>query len=222
MKRLVTALMMILLSCSSIAAEEYDISGLWYIKGTGFAEKSFVRISMELIGDMTLTTSKVSELSGDIINVLSEDAETLISRDNLDEKLNALTGYEINLKINAMTNAGFDIRAWSDHLPNYIRIPIIFPELRPTLSKPFTLPAVSKDGLSYQVTFTSTTSGKVRIRGYVDFDVVGSTEINSDCEIWKSGTPEPGTDEETKSGCNSGIGILAAILSLGVCMIVRH
>ena len=224
MKRIIHAVMILLMSCVMAYATEYDLGGLWNIYGTGFAEKSFVRISMELFGRMTLTTCRISDLSADVVNVISDDTITLISRDKVDENLRALTGYEIDLRIEALANTGININAWEDHLPDGIRIPVVFPAREPSAEFPFVLPAVSADGMRYQVVFTSLKSGKVRINGYVDFDIVGSTEINSDCALWKEGTEMPALESETKSGCNSGAGFLAvmAMIIAGVRKFVRH
>lgn len=212
MKRIIHAVIILLMSCSMIHAQEYDLGGFWNIYGTGFAEKSFVRVSMELFGRMTLTTSRVSDLAVDVVNVLSNDQMTLISRDKVDGNLRALTGYEIDLRIEALANTGINIKAWENHLPNRIRIPVIFPTRIPTENFPYELPSVSSEGMKYVVTFTSLESGKVRITGYADFDVVGSTEINSDCALWKEGTTQPSLASETSSGCNSGAGIIALMV----------
>lgn len=220
MKRCLVFVMIVMMS---VVAEGYDISGEWNIYGTGFVEKSFVRISLELRGEMYLTTNEVYRLSHDIINVLSNDASTLISRDKVNEYSDCLTGYDINLRLYAFDNTGLDIKIWDDNLPNGIRIPVVFPDFEPTVNNPFVLPAVTHNGISYQVAFTSESSGKVRIRGYFDTDYVGGIEINSDCAVWKNGTSRPVTDSNTSSGCDSGIGIFALMILLaGVRKFVRN
>lgn len=215
--------LLFLLIMAAVRAEGYDVSGTWNIYGTGFVEKSFVRISLELRGEMYLTTHEVLELSHDITNVISNDTSTVISRDKVNEYSDCLTGYDIDLRLYAFDKAGFDVKIWEDKLPNGIRIPIVFPDFTPTVNNPFVLPAVTHNGISYQVMFTSETSGKVRIRGYFDTDYVGGIELNSDCAIWKYGTSRPVTDSETSSGCYSGTGIFALMILLaGVKNFVRN
>ena len=205
----------IVLCCSSLRAEDYDIAGLWNIYGTGFVEKSFVRVSLELTGDMTLTTATSEEISNDIIS------RDLVSKDLLNKNTRFLTAYDINLKISATE---LEIEAWDDHIPNGIRVPVPLPEMRPTNNDPYVVPiSLEHEGLNYQVTLTSTESGKVRITGFVEMDVIGEVEINSDCALWKSGTQRPSLEEETSSGCNSGFGALMITLLAGVVMkIVRN
>ncbi|MBQ7543762.1 MAG: hypothetical protein IJT02_02355 [Synergistaceae bacterium] len=219
-RKILLAAAAVMLLCSSSIAEDYDISGGWNLAGTGFVEKEFLRVSLELEGDMHLTTSTTQEVldnaaSRDLVRQEYPDSPDILSGD-----LKFLTAYEIDLKITATE---LDIKAWSDHLPNYIRIPVPLPEMRPSNSHPYELPVYAyNDGLTYRVTLTSTTSGKVRITGYVDLDVVGKTELNSDCTVWKYGTQRPTLEEETDSGCNSGFGALMMLLLLaGVRGIVR-
>ena len=209
MRKILLACLVLLLCSASVCGEEYDISGYWNIKGQGFAEKSFVRVSLSLTGILQLKTSTAQEVARDFTgyDVASVDARFL-------------TSYDIYLRIDA---TGIDIKAWEDNIPNGINIPVPLPEMRPTLNDPYTLPiSVSSEGLTYSVTLTSTESGKVRITGYVDLDTIGSTEINSDCALWKFGTPMPEFESETSSGCSSGFGAwVIALVLLGVCKNVR-
>lgn len=209
MRKILLACFVLLLCSASVCGEEYDISGFWNIKGQGFAEKSFVRVSLSLTGVMQLKTSTAQEVAQ---NFLGYDA------DNIDAKF--LTSYDIYLRIDA---TGLDIKAWEDNIPNGIEIPVPLPEMRPTVNQPYTLPvSVTSEGLTYSVTLTSIESGKVRITGYVDLDTIGSTEINSECALWKFGTPMPQLESETSSGCNSGFGAwVIALLLLGVRKNVR-
>lgn len=214
MRKILLACAIIVLLCQSVIAEDYDVAGLWLIEGSGFVEKSFVRISLELDGDMNLTTATTQEIKD---NVISRD---LVSDDLLSGDLKFLTAYDINLEI-AATMA--DISVWKDHIPNGIRVPVPLPAEAPSAEFPYTLPvAVQHEGLTYQVTLTSAESGKVRITGIVDFDEVSGVEINSDCAFWKDGTQKPKLEEETSSGCNSGVGELMLLLVIaGVMKIVR-
>ena len=205
MRKIVLACVMFVLAASSALCDEYDLAGLWDIAGTGFVEKGILRVSLELDGDMTLTTASTQEI---LNNAVSRD---LVSPDLLSGDLRFLTAYDINLKITA-TN--LDINAWSDHIPNGIKIPAPLPAEAPSEEYPYELPIyVYSEGLTYRMTLTSTTSGKVRITGNIQLDdPVGSIEINSDCAFWKHGTPKPRLEEETSSGCDSGIGAFMLVL----------
>ena len=194
-------------------AEAYELSGTWNIYGTGFVEKSFVRISLKLAGEMELFTCKVSELSDDVLQILSNDTVTVINRYDVDQNLSCLRAYDINLRVYALDKSGIDVKIWDDNIPNGIRLPIVYPEFEATLNDPFTFPSVTQNGLTYTVSFTSETSGKLRVQGYIDTSI-GDIELNSDAAIWKNGTPQPSTESETKSGCNSGLGIFALMMLL--------
>lgn len=210
MKKILASAVLVM-CCSFAMAGSYDIAGLWDIKGTGFVEKEFVRVSLELDGDMTLTTASAQEISADIIS------RDLVSPDLLSGDTRFLTAYDINLEISA-TAAG--IRAWKDHIPNGIRVPAPIPDVSPTKELPYELPfALEHEGLTYRVTLTGPDSGKVRITGFIDMDVIGEVEINSDCALWKDRTVRPSLEEETSSGCSLGFGILIILLA-GVVKIV--
>ena len=208
-RKILLACFVLLLCSATVCGEEYDISGLWNIKGQGFAEKSFVRVKLSLSGNMTLKTSTAQEVA---------QRFTGYDANNVDARF--LTSYDINLRIDA---TGIDIKAWEDNIPNGIEIPVPLPEMRPTVNEPYTLPvSLSSQGLTYTFTLTSTESGKVRITGYVDLDTIGVTEINTDCALWKYGTPMPAFESETSSGCDSGFGAwVIALLLLGVRKNVR-
>jgi hypothetical protein len=99
-------------------------------------------------------------------------------------------------------------------------VPVAVPELNPTTNAPFKLPQVTVDGLTYEITFTTKTSGTVRIYGYIDVDVVGQIEINSVSTIWKNGTDKPDVSDMT-SGCSGGISWTASLLP-ALWMILRQ
>ncbi|MBQ7577211.1 MAG: hypothetical protein IJT21_02970 [Synergistaceae bacterium] len=221
MRKFLCACLLTLFTCTALNASDYDISGVWHIHGEGFVEKSFVRSSLELTGRMTLTTQTLREISRDIQELISGDETiTNLSNELLDSDMKALTGYQISLELEA-TELG--IHAWKENLPNGIRIPVLLPEMRPTNNNPFKLPAVTYDGLTYQLTFTSTESGNVTIKGYFDVDIVGTCELNSESSIWKDGSKEPSRNESSSSGCNSGFGVFALALILSeVRKFVRH
>ena len=208
------------------SAEVFSASELWNVKGNGFAEKSFVRISLELIGNVNLEKHKISEISRDVVGILSSDSIIPVSRDIVSgvQSLDCLTSYDVNLRINAFTQAGFDIKIWDDYMANVLSIPILFPDFSLTMNDPLTLPAVKRGNLTYQVTLTSAASGKLRVTGYVNTSELGDIEINTDCALWKNGTAQPEIAKETKSGCNSGLNIYAFMMMLlsGVYFIVRN
>ena len=221
MRKILLACMILVVGTVSAIGEEYDISGLWNIEGDGFAEKSFVRISLAVNGNMTLTTASTQEVLDDAVSRDLVRQEYADRADILSGDLSFLTGYDINLEITA---TDLDISAWNDHIPNGIRIPVPLPEMRPTNNQPYELPVQANvDGLNCKVTLTSTTSGKIRITGYIDLYSLGSTEINSDCAIWKNGTPKPQTESETKSGCDSGFSVMMLLMIFaGVKKFVRN
>ena len=220
MKKFLCACLITLCACNILNAEDYDISGNWLVHGEGFVEKSFVRSSLELEGNMTLTTRTLREISRDIqALIIDNQTVTDLSNELLDSDMKALTDYNIHIRLDATE---LNIKAWEEYLLNGINIPVLLPEMRPTNNNPFTLPAVTYEGLTYQVTFTGIDSGTVKITGYIDVDLVGDCEVNSDSSIWREGTSEPARSSSS-SGCNSGMGIFAfALLLTGVLKFVRH
>ena len=152
----------------------WDVSGKWLTEGVGFAEKSFVRVSMNLEGDARLYTAQ----RGDVW---------------------CITSYDMDLTLHA---SKLGISAWKGHVEETLHDWIPLPEVNPSTNNPFQLPAVTtKDGLTCQITFTSATSGTVAINGTVDMGSVGNVEIASDTAIWKEGTAKPDIDESKSSGC---------------------
>ena len=223
MKKFLLACMILVMGSVSAIGEEYDVSGLWNIEGEGFAEKSFVRVSMALEGNMTLTTASTQEILNDAVSRDLVRQEYADRADILSGDVRFLTGYDIHLKI---TVTNLDISAWSNYIPNGIRIPVPLPTEIPSASYPYELPVQANvDGLNYRFTLTSAVSGKVRITGYVDFDVIGSTEINSECLVWKNGTPKPQSDGSSSSGCDVGFSGMFAVMMIvfaGVMKLVRN
>ena len=158
----------------------YDVSGQWLMDGIGYGEKAFVRLRLSLDGTLDIYTSAGAE------------------------GRRSITGYDIKLRIDT---SRADIKTWTDYSEERLHVSIPLPELRPTMNDPFELPPVrTSDGLIYQVTLTSVSSGKVRIYGYIDLDVIGSTEINSESVIWKQGTTKPDQNRDLESGCGLGLG----------------
>ena len=230
-KKFFLAFLILLLACSSLMAEEFEdtiLPGLWHIKGTGFGEYSPIRLSLNLTGSMNVETKTLNEISKDVTTILSEDASTEIALDLenseiLSSDMKALTSYDIYLKLN-LTGAHFKV--WDENYPNGIKIPVLLPHMRPSISKPFVLPTVTivddDSTTNVTVSFVSPSSGTVRIRGITHVSGLGDCEINADCALWKDGYPEPALEEETKSGCNSGLGFFAALVALLVFEIGRR
>ena len=212
-------LILVFLSVSSVSADDYDIAGFWNLSGNGYVDKSFVRVSLELTGELEVITKMGDELadsySQDIIEKVSQDLYNETGR--LLKDVRFVTGHIVDLKITA-TN--LDIKAWSDVIDNsHLTIPVPLPELNPSNDNPFVLPDVSYGeddyNLTYTVTLTSVYSGTVRIQGWITLDVVGDVELDSLCKIWKEGSdkPEPVDGDNKSSGCNfSGMGFSALIL----------
>lgn len=179
--------------------ETFDAAGTWLIKGVGHVDKSFVRSSLELSGNMYIQTE---------------------SSDILSQDMRMLTSYDIYLRIDAST---LNIKVYDKHIENRIRVNVPVPTRIPTAEYPIELPDVTYDDITYSATLTGANSGTVTISGIIrDVDVIGDLELDSDCKIWRAGTPEPKIDEGKNSGCNSFFGIIAMILTLGVIKRVRY
>jgi hypothetical protein len=172
-----------LLVASGTAFAAYDISGWWLLEGSGYAEKGFVR----------------TELT---------DSGTLDIKTQTENGVQSVLGYSLELRLDA---SRFNINAWKYSNIVLLDVPVAVPELNPTTNAPFKLPQVTVDGLTYEITFTTKTSGTVRIYGYIDVDVVGQIEINSVSTIWKNGTDKPDVSDMT-SGCSGGISWTASLL----------
>ena len=224
-KNFVAVLALMLLVCLPVAADEYDetiIPGLWHIKGRGFGEYSPIRLKLSLSGNMNVTTAKLSEISADQRYIKSGDETIQLDLEKYPElaDMKALTGYEVYMSLE-LTEGGF--KAWDENFPNGISVPVLLPNIRPTVNETFVLPSITHDNITYKVSFISPTSGKVRINGYTDVDHLGSCEINADCVVWRDGYPEPELEEETNSGCNSGMSTLLLLLAvIGVKKFVRN
>ncbi|MBR6900465.1 MAG: hypothetical protein IKN30_00185, partial [Synergistaceae bacterium] len=220
MKKIFFALL-ILLIASMLNASEYTdtiLPGKWNIEGTSFIEKGIIRLSVKIDGEVNQTTEILKNLNASVDKIIENNQEK--ARNLINEERKVLNGCEVNLRLYIFDKAGFDIKVWDHYIPNAVQIPVLLPEMRPTINKPFVLPSITKDNITYTITFTSETSGKLRAKGYVDVDAVGTCEINADCALWRDGTTKPETEKETKSGCNS-LGIFSAFIVLLMMMIGR-
>lgn len=220
MKKIFFALL-ILLIASMLNASEYTdtiLPGKWNIEGTSFIEKGIIRLSVKIDGEVNQTTEILKNLNASVDKIIENNQEK--ARNLINEERKVLNGCEVNLRLYIFDKAGFDIKVWDHNIPNAVQIPVLLPEMRPTINEPFVLPSITKDNITYTITFTSETSGKLRAKGYVDVDAVGTCEINADCALWRDGTTKPETEKETKSGCNS-LGIFSAFIVLLMMMIGR-
>ena len=216
MKKFLFAFLILIISCSYAAASEYTDSilpGKWNIEGSSFVEKKFVRISFKILGEMNQETDFLKNLNPSADKILEGSKE--ISRNVVNENRKVLTSCDINLKIYMLDKTGFDIKIWDGKIDNAVQIPVLLPEAQPTLNDPFVLPTVKIQDLNLTLTFTSESSGKLRVKGYADLDTVGVCEINADCALWKDGTTKPEIDKDTSSGCYAGkLGFLSAFAAL--------
>lgn len=184
-KLLLAALLAVCCAVLPAAAEpvSYDVAGRWLIEGNGSGKKA-ISVQLKLDGTLDIQTGVV-------------------------EGRRCITGYDLWLRIDA---SRLNIKAWTERYRETLGVPVPLPDLQPTLNRPFSLPAVrTKEGLTYKVTLTSVTSGKVDIYGTIDLDVVGRTEIRSNSAIWKEGTEKPGL-EDMQSGCGLGLGMGTMLL----------
>ena len=199
MRRFFQALSVVILTLIfSGNAWAFQAAGLWHISGTGFVEKSIIRISLKVTGSTALQTMTIAGTE-------------------------CLTSYDAAIKIDAFDRAGFDINVRDEHFADSFNTPVPLPDINPTPENPFTIPAITLNGLTYEASFTSENTGTLSVTGYVDIDTVGTSEINTKCVIWRDGTPKPEEDTSSSSGCNSGLGIFAFLMLIsGVKIIVRN
>lgn len=176
------------------AAAAWDAGGRWLIKGTGYGEKSSVRLRLALNGYMDIKTAT----SGDV---------------------RFMTGYDLNMRLDT---SQVGVKTWTEEIHETLRVPVLLPSLDPTVNEPFRLPAVRAEGLTYVVTLTSATSGTVDIYGTIDLDVLGRTEVNSKSAVWKEGTSRPDLDEDLESGCSAGTPFLALVLLVPLAGVLRR
>ena len=221
MKKILLAILISTFLTPSLNASDYVdtiLPGKWNVEGTSFIEKGIVRLSIKVEGTANQTTDELKNLAENIDKIIDNNEEK--ARNIINENRRVLTGCELDLRLYIFDKAGFDIKAWNEYIENAVKIPVLLPEMRPTISDPFILPSVTYNNLNYTLTFESESSGKLRVKGYVDVDTVGTCEINADCALWRDGTTKPELDKETSSGCNSGYGIFAACIAFIVLLIL--
>jgi hypothetical protein len=163
------------------------VGGDWLFYGEGFAEKSFLRVSMYANGTLEIKSSAAGGTE-------------------------EISGYEVWGELDA---SRLGINAWDYHGEHTLARPLHVDDFNPTLNEPYTLPPFSIDGLTYTVEFTSVSSGTVKIRGFVYIDSVGECEVNADCALWRQGTKMPEIPD-TGSGCETagaGSTLAAAVIA---------
>ena len=159
---------------------EFNPSGRWLLEGGGFAEKSFIRVELTDWGELYIQTK-------------------------LENGIRYVTGYDVKVILYA---SRLNINAWEYSNSETFQVPVMVPDVEPTLNEPFALPPVTYDGLTYKMEFTSAASGVIWIYGYLD----GGIEINSASTLWKEGTEKPKIPDKT-SGCNAGLGMASLPLA---------
>jgi hypothetical protein len=165
------------------SGEANTVGARWLVEGEGFAKKGLLRVKLNTNGTLNVKS------------VIEDGAESL-------------TGYEVWGELNA---SQLGINTWSYHNLYELPAPVEVGRFDPTLNDPYALPTFTIDKLSYTVVLTSANSGTVHITGSIDIDVVGETEIDADCAIWRQGTPRPDIPE-AGSGCDNGVGVIALVL----------
>ncbi|GHS89975.1 hypothetical protein AGMMS49957_14470 [Synergistales bacterium] len=180
-----------LFSLNGSAFAEYDISGRWLLEGGGYAEKGVVRARMTVDGYLDVTT------------IVSRDVVPLENGEILSGDVVFLTDYYTHVRLDA---SRLNIKAWDYDKNARQKPPIPIPPFDLTMGKPLELPAVPVEDMTYQLTFTSPTSGTIKISGTLDVDYVGSVRIDSESAIWREGTERPYIDDKA-SGCNGGFSV---------------
>ena len=182
-------------------------SGRWNIYGQGWTEKEFVRIAFTAEGYLNLQCVSLDKIDSTV--KILQSLDKYISRDLVEGNVTVVKSCDIDLSIYA---TDWGLKVDQDYSPNILDYPLLLPKNPPTASYPFVFPSKSLDNLTCTISLTSETSGKLRIKGYVDVDTIGNCEINIDSAIWKQNTERPAMDSSTGSGCNSGWNLLSVLL----------
>jgi len=183
MRKLIFVAVIAMFLCTGTAFAGFNPIGDWLFEGGGYAEKSFVRARLNARGELEVTT------------VVMDGKEYV-------------TGYRVRANL-YVSQFGFNV--WKDSGGGDLRNPVPLPYLNPTMNNPFRLPRVTHEGLTYEVVFTSATSGTIRIYGYLDVDFVGNVEGDSASILWRKGSKKPDIPDMT-SGCNAGFAAVTLLL----------
>jgi len=163
----------------SAASAWFDPHGWWELEGEGYAERNSLRADLYVWGDLLIQTSY-------------RGGERYV------------TDYDVWVTLDSPR---LNINFWEFSAGITFLYPIRIPDVPPTLRNPFRLPPITKDGLTYDVEFTSATSGTIWIYGYVS----GRVLVDSLSFVLKADThPFRGKG----SGCNTGIGAFGLVLPL--------
>ena len=169
MRKLICAAIIGMFFCfPGMAFAWYDLYGRWFIEGGGYAERDFQVVDLDNWGELFILTIR----EGGVMYV---------------------TGYDVWVALNAPE---FGINAWGRSVSVNLRYPVRIPDAPPTRDRPFRLPPITSDGLTYDVVLTSPTTGSIWIYGYVGDGV----EIDSLSYVWK----DDKMDKDKNKGCNTG------------------
>jgi Synergist-CTERM protein sorting domain-containing protein len=156
-----------------------DLHGWWFLEGSGYAERGNQSTDLDVWGDLYVQTRRQNGAR-------------------------YVTEYEIRVVLDAPR---FNINAWDYSVGTILRYPIKIPDVPPTQNRPFRLPPITSDGLTYDVEFTSATSGTIWVYGYASSGVV----VDSLSVLW---VDEKYSFWDKGGGCNTGIGAFGMVLPL--------
>ena len=162
-----------------MASAWFDPYGWWELEGEGDAERNFRRADLYVWGELHIQTS----YRGGARYVTDYDVWVTLDSPRL------------------------NIDYWEFSAGTTFGYPIRVPDAPPTRYNPFRLPTITKDGLSYDVEFTSATSGTIWIYGYVR----GQVTIDSVSFVYKADTQSFWRES---GGCNTGFGVFGLTLPL--------
>ena len=169
-------------TAADMASSWFDPYGWWELEGEGYAERNFHSYDLYVWGDLQIQTSYRG-------------------------RERYVTDYDVWVTLDSPR---LNIYSWEFSAGTSFRYPIRIPDEPPTWHNPFRLPPITKDGLTYDVEFTSATSGTVLIYGYVGGGVV----VDSLSFVWKTADTDTYSFCDKSSGCNTGIGAFGMFLPL--------
>ena len=159
----------------------------WLTKGNGWAEKGVVRTSGNDKGRLMFGIT--SDPNGNF--------------------------YVVSVDIKAELNISrFNIEAWDFSEITTLNTPILIPEVKPTVEKPFYIKigpfnTSALGNASYELWVESSSSGKMKLTG--ELKSASGIEFSLENVLWQKNTPEP-RDPDNESGCNSVSGLSALLL----------
>ena len=168
-----------LTTATHMASAWFDPYGWWELEGEGYVERNFHISDLYVWGDLRIQTSY-------------RGGERYV------------TDYDVWVTLDSPR---LNINLWEFSAGATLWYPIRIPDVPPTRYNPFRLPPITKDGLTYDVEFTSATSGTIWIYGYVGGGVV----VDSLSFVWKTDTY---SFWDKRGGCNTGFGTFGMVLPL--------